>query len=126
MESSSNSPVPPIQKRGKQSKINHITLLKLVKALEDGTMSCAELAEETGLHYVTVLDFCRTAHRYRMVHIAMWEKDSRGRPMVKIYKWGNGRNAKRESKPGAERSAAYRAKKKQQQFVNLISLQESA
>lgn len=70
----------------------------------------AELAEESGLHYHTVRNFCKLAHERKMIHICMWEKDTRGRDMVRIYKWGKGTDAKRTKIPSKERTRAYKAK----------------
>jgi len=90
--------------------VNHYTLLNLIEALQNGTYSMAELAEESGLHYHTVRNFCKLAHERKMIHIVMWEKDTRGRDMVRIYKWGKGIDAKRTKKSVADRARAYKAK----------------
>lgn len=111
--------VPEVKR--KKARINHISILELIKVLEPGTLTCKELAEESGLHYVTVLEFCRTAHRRKMIHLAMFEKDSRGRDTVKIYKWGKGTDAKRTSISAKDRSAAYRKKKAQQEFNSMMT-----
>lgn len=109
--------VPEIKR--KKARINHISILELIRALEPGTMTAKELAEESGLHYVTVLEFCRLARRQNMIHIAMFEKDTRGRDIVKIYKWGRGADAKRTRIPDKVKSAAYR-KRKEQMAMNSI------
>lgn len=70
----------------------------------------AELAEESGLHYHTVRNFCKLAHERKMIHIVMWDKDTRGRDMVRIFKWGKGTDAKRTKKSAKERARAYKAK----------------
>ena len=107
----------------RQAVLNHLSLIYLIKALQDGTMSCRELAEDVGLHYVTVLNFCRIAHREKLIHIHMWEKDQRGRDLIKIYKFGPGRDAKRTRKSDAERQATYRAKKQAANLLNSIVIQ---
>jgi predicted ArsR family transcriptional regulator len=93
-------------------KINALTQAQLIRLLLEGTHSCAELAEETGLHYVTVLHYTRELHRAGAAHICMWEKDTRGRDLVKIYKLGKGADAKREKLTVAERQARSRQKKR--------------
>ena len=93
-------------------KINAFTQARLIRLLLEGTYTCAELAEETGLHYVTVLDYTRELHRARAAFICAWEKDNRGRDATKIYKVGIGKDVARQSMTSAERTARYRAKKR--------------
>lgn len=113
-------PVPPNQKGKRQIKINAITQAQLIKLLLEGTYTCQELANETGLHYVTVLQYTRELHRAGAAHISGWEKDPRGRDLAKIYKLGEGNDKRRQKKTQAERQIAYRAKKKQIKIMELI------
>ena len=102
-------------------KINAIMQAQLIKLLLEGTYTCQELAEMTGLHYVTVLHYTRELHRAGAAHIAAWEKDPRGRDLAKIYKLGAGNDKKRHKYTQAERQVAYRAKKKQIKFMELLT-----
>jgi serine/threonine-protein kinase RIO1 len=110
---------PPTTKGRKIAKINRFTQALLIEAMLDGVYTCAELAEMTGLHYVTVLDYTRELHRVKAAHICGWEKDSKGRDVIKIYKIGRGKDAKREKLSGAERQARTRAKKKALELAQL-------
>lgn len=103
---------PPSNKGKRIIKINAITQAKLIEALLDGVYTCAELAEVTGLHYVTVLQYTRELHRAKAAHICAWEKDDKGRDVIKIYKIGRGKDAKREKMTAAERQARSRAARK--------------
>ena len=94
----------------KQIKINAISQAQLIKFLWEGNYSCIELAELTGLHYVTVLQYTRG-----------WEKDARGRDVIKIYKLGPGNDKARHRKPATERSAAYRAKKRMREMTQALA-----
>lgn len=114
------TPTPPNQKSKRLIKINAILQAQLIKLLMEGTYTCQELADETGLHYVTVLQYTRELHRVGAAHIAAWEKDPRGRDLAKIYKLGEGKDKKRQRKTQAERQIAYRAKKKQMKFMELL------
>lgn len=110
-------------------KINAFSFAQLVKLLLEGTYSCQELSDLTGLHYVTVLNYTRAMYRAGAVHISSWEKDCRGRDVLKIYKMGVGKDAKRQKKTIAERAEAYRIKKRQikmlqQMGSNLGSIQK--
>lgn len=120
MTQSEYSPTPPNPKGKRLIKINAITQAQLIKLLLDGTYNCKELAQETGLHYVTVLQYTRELHRARAAHIAGWEKDSRGRDLAKIYKLGVGKDAKRQRKTDAEKQVAYRIKQKQISLTNKL------
>ena len=105
-------PRPPNNRGRKIVKINALSQAQLIKAMLDGTLTCQELAEETGLHYVTVLQYTRELYAAGAAHICYWEKDARGRDAIKIYKIGEGKDAKRERMSRAERAARYRLKKR--------------
>ena len=111
---------PPKTKGMRIVKINAFTQAKLIEAMLDGVYNCQELAEITGLHYVTVLHYTRELHRAKAVHISGWDKDSRGRDVVKIYRIGRGKDAKREKLTGAQRQARTREKKKAQEAAKIM------
>ena len=102
-------------------KINAVTQARLIKLLLEGVYTCEQLAEETGLHYVTVLQYTRELHRFGAAHISSWEKDSRGRDVIKVYKLGEGRDAKREKLTGAQRQARTREKRKAQELAQVMA-----
>ena len=112
---------PPATKGRRIVKINALTQAKMIEAMLDGVYNCQELAEMTGLHYVTVLQYTRELHRAKAAHICGWEKDSKGRDVIKIYKIGRGKDAKREKLSGAERQARTRAKRKAVEFAHLLT-----
>lgn len=101
--------IPPRNKGKKIIKINAICQAQLIKLLLDGVYTCKELAEQTGLHYVTVLQYTRELHAAGAAHICAWEKDGRGRDSIRIYKIGEHKDAKRKVMTGAERQAKSRA-----------------
>lgn len=107
------------------TKINAFTYARLIKLMLEGTYNSQELAEETGLHYVTVLQYSRELYRAKAAHICAWEKDIRGRDVIKIYKLGPGKDAKREKMTRAERQQRSRAKKKAIAFTRLLSFEAS-
>lgn len=92
-------------------KINAHFYAKLIKAMIPGDLNCQELADETGLHYVTVLEYTRELHKAKAAHIVRWEKDSRGRDGIKVYKLGSGKDAVRQRLTGAERQERVRARR---------------
>ncbi|MFM1990267.1 MAG: hypothetical protein RJA99_3224 [Pseudomonadota bacterium] len=112
---------PPNNKGRRIFKINAFTQAKLVKLMLEGTYTCAELAEQTGLHYVTVLGYCRAFHREGAAHISMYEKDSRGRDSLKVYKIGPGKDAKRSKLTPAQRQERVRKRKQMAAMLGLTA-----
>ena len=102
-------------------RVNAITQARLIKLLLEGGYTTYELAEETGLHYVSVLRYCRELHRVGAAHISGWDQDSHGRDALKLYKLGPGRDAKRRRVPISEVSARYRRKKQMQVQLQLMA-----
>lgn len=92
----------------RQVKINAIMQAQIIKLMLDGDHSCAELAEMTGAHYVTVLQYTRELHRAGAAHICRYEPDRLGRHNVKIYKIGAGKDVKAQKATPRERQAARR------------------
>ena len=112
---------PPSKQKKRMVKTNALMQANLIKLLLDGTHTCKELAEAVGAHYVTVLHYCRELHKAGAAHIHMWEKDSRGRDLLKVYKLGQGKDAKRRKMSSAERQQKYRDKKKHAQMVQVTT-----
>lgn len=100
-----------------QCKVNAMSQAQLIKLLLDGDRTCQELSEESGLHYVTVLQYCRELHKAGAVHITRWDKDIRGRDILKIYKLGEGKDAKRQKLTPAQRQERVRNKRKAHEQV---------
>lgn len=93
-------------------KMGAISYAKMIKAMLPGDKTCQELAEITGLHYVTVLQYTRELHREGAAHIVAWEKDRMHRDSLKIYKIGTGFDAKRFRLSDRERQRRYRERQK--------------
>ena len=92
----------------RQVKINALMQAQLIKLMLEGEYSCAELAEMTGAHYVTVLQYTRELHRAGAAHICRYEPDRLGRRNVKIYKIGEGEDVRLRKATPRERQAARR------------------
>lgn len=99
---------PPIQKRGKIIKVNAIAYANLVKLMLEGVYTMQELAEQTGLHYVTVCQYTRELHRVGAAHICAWQPDSRDRDSIKIYKIGASKDKARRRLSAKERQRRHR------------------
>lgn len=112
---------PPTHKGRRVVKINALSQAHLIKLLLEGDYSCVELADETGLHYLTVVQYTRELHRVKAIHITRWEKDVRGRDNIRIYKIGNKKDAVRSKLSGAERQARVRNRKKMADMLGLTN-----
>lgn len=98
----------------------HLVHLLTVIIKEDKTIH--ELADEIGLHYSTVSAFMTAAKAKSLIHICSWEKDSLGRDVTPVFRWGSGRNVAREKMTAKERMARWREKKKRDQFNKIPHL----
>jgi hypothetical protein len=96
----------------KQTKVNALSYAQLIKYMLEGGYTCAELAELTGLHYVTVLHYTRELYKAGAAHITEWRQDTRGKASVRVYTLGRGRDVKRTPKTPAQRQALARERKR--------------
>lgn len=71
-------------------KINARTQAELLVLLTEGTRTMRELADDTGFHYLTIVEYVRELRRVKMVHVVMWVADARGRYVIAVYKLGKG------------------------------------
>lgn len=102
-------------------KVNQDTYARLFKELLDGPVSAHDAVEATGIHLVTAQNLFRCLKKHKVVHIAAWDKDSRGRDMIPVYGLGAGRDKPRRRKTAAERQAQCRAKKAALALVNGVA-----
>lgn len=109
------------ENKHKHTKVNAMLYAKMLVLLREGIYTCDQLAEMTGLAYVTVLHYTRELLAHKVIFIDHWEKDAYGRDALKVYKLGDGKNKKRSRLTDRERSARYRAKKKQAEMLQVIA-----
>lgn len=112
---------PPIHKNRQIVKVGALSYAQLIKFMLEGVYSCEELAEHTGLHYVTVLHYTRALRAAGACYISSWDKDTRGRDAIKIYSLGVGFDVPRQKRMTvAERTRRYRAKLKAGQLAQVM------
>jgi predicted ArsR family transcriptional regulator len=92
-------------------KLNAMCQARMIKMLLDGPVTAGDMAEETGLHYVTVLGYMRALRKAGAAHVHGWEPDRRGRDQIAVFKLGPGKNAKRHKLTPAQRQQRVRDKK---------------
>lgn len=99
--------------RSETRKVSQDSYCRLFQHLTHvGPASARSLAGISDLHIVTVYDLLRALHSYKVVHIAAWEKDSRGRDAIAVFALGPGDDAKRQTKSRTQIARDYRARKK--------------
>jgi hypothetical protein len=95
-----------------QIKVNAMSFALLVREMLAGEYTCEELAERTGLHYVTVLHYAREMHKAGSAYICAWRMNERKQYVLKVYGIGNRAdvNKPRKAMTPAQRQMKYRAK----------------
>jgi hypothetical protein len=96
----------------KQVKMGAVLYAQMCAIMLAGDLTCQEIADETGLHLVTVYQYTREMHRFGAAHIVRYEADARGRHIIKIYKLGKGRDATRAKLTQAQRQKRMRDKRR--------------
>lgn len=109
------------KKGQEQVKMNPILYAKMLKLMMDGTRTVREIADETGIHYLTACHYTRALHDAGVAHIASWETDALGRDMLKVFMLGAGKDAKRQKLSDTDRAAKYRQKQMQKEIQNALA-----
>lgn len=104
-----------------RSRIGHISVGHLIRAMLDGPATAQELADASGLKRQTIYEFMRSMRKVGAAHICGWEPDCLGRVSLPVFKLGPGRDTKRQKKTPAERAGAYRERKRLSLLAQAIS-----
>jgi DNA-binding IclR family transcriptional regulator len=110
-------------KRRAPVRLSMLSVAAMLRALVDGPCSNAELAEVTGMHYRTMQRYTHALHRAKLLHIDHWEQDGRGRHVIRVYVFGEGKDAKR---PKKDRAKLSRAKRRRDDLRTLIHITAGA
>lgn len=102
-------------------KINAVLQARLIKLLLEAPHSAKELALETGLHYLTCLDYLRALHKEKAAYIAAYAPDTQGRHSIKQFALGSKPDAKRIRLTQAQRQARVREKKRAIQTLMVLA-----
>jgi hypothetical protein len=106
-----------------QVKVNAMSFALLVREMLAGEYTCEELAEKTGLHYVTVLHYTREMHKAGSAYICAWRMNHRRQYVLKVYGIGNRDDARkpRAAMTPAQRQIKHRAKiRRRKEHDNLL------
>lgn len=93
-------------------KLNKMCYALIIKRLIEDDATLLQLAEVSGNHKVTVEVLMRVFKEHGLVHVCGYEQDKYGRDLIKIYRWGKGKDAKRFKLTSAERARRYRERKR--------------
>lgn len=104
-------------------RINALSYAILIRELQaDYPSSLRDLCEATGLAYTTIRETMREWHKQKVVFIAGFNKDIRGRDNERLWSLGlDKKDAKRFRFTQSERQARSRAKKKALHLVSILS-----
>lgn len=103
-------------------RVNALAQAHLVRLLLDGDVTCHDLAEEAGLHYVTVLQYVRALRKVGVVYVARWLPDALGRHTTMVLRLGKGKDAPRVRATKSEKMKQYH---KRQRDAKLLGLTRS-
>ncbi len=106
---------PPNNHGRRLVKVNALTQARLIRLMLRGTLDTRQLAEQTGLHYVTVLQYVRELRLAGAAYIYAWKADVHGKHNIGIPIIGIGVDAKRPpALTPAQRQNRHRAKLERQ------------
>lgn len=103
----------------KQVYANTLAVIKMIEQLQEGA-SVAEIVQETGLHTATVRRWVRHFHRAGMVRISGYEKCVGGQKSIRIWRWGEGRDAPRRPQTWAERYQKVKARRQERMMQEAL------
>lgn len=115
------SPPKKVKPKRKPLRPNAIATATLIKLLWEGTHTIYELAEQSGLSYITCRRYLGALHRIGAAHICGWELDRMGRDNLRLFKLGPGKDVKRTKRSARVRSADRRTKVSQLTILHALA-----
>lgn len=93
-----------------------VTMMALAKSVRYFTthkrVIVANIVAVTGVHETTASRLLHALHKERVIHISDWLVDSIGRDQTPVYTFGEAPDVPRRKLTGAERTRAYRDRKR--------------
>ena len=97
----------------KTLRLQHWAYVRVLELLLTGCHSRAALAEDTGLHILTVGELLREMRRKELIHIGDWVNNTLDRPVIEAWSFGNLPDVpKPKPKSATQRQRDYRARVK--------------
>lgn len=88
-------------------RVSAMCFCMLIKLMQEHACSYAELAEETGLHNITVRKWVTEMKRQRLIHIADWGTLDNNHKFP-LFRWGCALDKPMPVKTYAQRNREYR------------------
>lgn len=112
---------PPNNRGRRVIKVNAMSQARLIYLMLRGTLCCHRLADESGLAYVTVLQYVRELRKAGAAHVHRWDPDTSGKHSIPVTIIGIGVDAKRPpALTVAQRQARYRRKQERLQAQGVV------
>lgn len=109
-------------RRKPATRVNALAVAHMLRGIQAACYTLYELADMCGLRYQTVLTYCNTLHKQKVIHICDWSEDVRGARTLRVYAMGAKDDAAKPARmTSKEICARYRAKKKQIQLLQRMS-----
>ena len=107
----------------KPSRVGHIAVMQMAYALHTGPQTVADLIELTGLCSTTLRHYVLTGRKQKVLYVAEWHADERGRLTAPAYAFGKKHDAARTpmKRDNAERMRAYAQRDKFNQTLHLLA-----
>lgn len=95
-----------------KNRLNAVLYATLLAELVEGPTTRQEMIDHTGLSRQTILSLVRALHERGLIHVASWERDSRGKHSIAAFQFGRAKDVKRPPPlTASELQVAYRSRK---------------
>lgn len=103
-------------------KVNATIFALMIRELQDGPSSTADIVRVTGMLPATVRGYLQKLHGQRCTHIIDYELDCMGRQRAPIYMMGSGRDTPRRSPTTwAQRAKSQRARQPMRELYERLA-----
>jgi predicted transcriptional regulator len=104
------------------SRTSHVAIAELVARLASGPSTVIEIAEQSGLSEQSIRGYIRAMRRRKVVYIAAWEDDLRGRQTLAAYAIGDRPNAaKKPPRTRSQIAKSYRARRRDAALLGICA-----
>ena len=107
----------------RKSRIGHIAVMQMAHALLEGPQTIEDLIEAAGLCSTTQRHYILCGRRQKLVYVAEWQADARGRLTARAYMLGKKRDAARPvlKRDNAARMRDYSKRKRLNNVLHLLA-----
>lgn len=107
----------------KKVRMTAMTFALMMKELDAGASTVAQLQEATGLAKATLYDYLRELRKAGLVYVAGFDRAANNCPMIPLYEWGPGKKDKKvKAISVAEKARNYRRNKRDREALGRLTL----